>query len=84
MQNEELDEQTAEKVNEIIDEVMRNVARLCSIKNQYTDMNLIMNVLTGCMVKMMGCLHAELRPIFIEIVAQNLEVNRQNFENRGV
>lgn len=84
MQNEELDEQTAEIINIIVNETMANVARSCEIKSNYTDVNLIMNVLTGCIVKMMSAVPAELRVTFIGIVCQNLEVNRQNFNKQGI
>lgn len=82
MQNEELDEQTSQKINEIIDKVMINIVELCDINSKYTDLNLVMNVLTGCMVKMMMITSSELRPIFIETITQNLEVNRLNLEKQ--
>lgn len=84
MQNEELDEQISQKINEIIDKVMINIVELCDINSKYTDFNLVMNVLTGCMVKMMMITSSELRPIFIETIKRNLEINRLNFEKKEI
>lgn len=86
MQNEELNKVTAQKCTELTDSILLKLSldvHKCAQMNGYTDFNLIMNVLTGCMVRMMTILDDPIREPFISMTLNNLAVNLEYLRKQG-
>ncbi len=83
MGNEKLDKEHTEIINNIVNEMI-NIIRSKVPNSKYTEYNLVMNVLTGCMSRMMQQLPSDDRYSFISLVIKSLKANKDNFERLGI
>ncbi len=81
MKNEELDSKNSIFINEAVIKTLEKITLECSTHSIYSQYNLIMNVLTGCLVKMMQLIDSSLREEFIELVNKNLKINLEKMKN---
>ncbi len=82
--HETLDEETAKKLGKIAQAIMNGLMKVLPKDTEYTDFNLTVNVLCGCMCAVMGSLEPERRPEFIERFKMGLVINMENFAKHGI
>jgi len=81
----ELSKPAQRKVNELADNFLIQLQiDLQPHLESYSQYHMMMNVITGSMVKMMQRIPDELRDHFIQMVLENLVANLNNFRKLGV
>lgn len=83
--HEELSQKAQKKVNELGNEILIQLKEdVQPYLESYTEYNMIMNVISGCVVKIMQKIPDEHREQFIRLVAENLVENLNHFRKLGI
>ena len=80
-----MNEQTAKYVNELSDTVLLSLVETLKMReHQYTEVNVILNILTGCLVKIMQKMPDEIRGEFVKLISIHLKSNLNHLRKKGV